>query len=59
MLEERVEQLTEQRMEKLNRVRLSQKSLDELRGPMLAAVEHLKMENSVAEIKNILYQKYM
>ncbi|KAF5289359.1 hypothetical protein FQR65_LT11870 [Abscondita terminalis] len=58
-LEERVELLADQRSEKLNRVKLVQKELDELKVPMQEAVEFLQLENSIALSKNIIYQWYI
>ncbi|KAJ8924806.1 hypothetical protein NQ315_000960 [Exocentrus adspersus] len=56
-LHDRVEQLAEQRTEKLNRLRLVEKELEELKGPMEEAVGFLKTENTVVYSQNILYQK--
>ncbi|KAF5302895.1 hypothetical protein FQA39_LY02075 [Lamprigera yunnana] len=55
-LEERVELLADQRCEKLNRVKLVQKELDELKQPMEAAVEFLELENTIILSKNIIFQ---
>ncbi|KAK9877855.1 hypothetical protein WA026_020085 [Henosepilachna vigintioctopunctata] len=56
-LYERVEILTDARSEKVNRLKLVQKELEELKGPMDEAVEFLKAENKIANYKNVLYQK--
>ncbi|KAK4886823.1 hypothetical protein RN001_003094 [Aquatica leii] len=55
-LEERVELLADQRSEKLNRVKLVQRELDELKKPMEEAVEFLHLENSITLSKNIIFQ---
>ncbi|XP_044758906.1 structural maintenance of chromosomes protein 4 [Coccinella septempunctata] len=57
LLNERVETLSDARSEKVNRLKLVQKELEELQGPMAEAVDYLKAENTVATCKNILYQK--
>ncbi|KAB0799073.1 hypothetical protein PPYR_06953 [Photinus pyralis] len=55
-LEERVELLADQRSEKLNRVKLVEKELEELKKPMEDAVEFLELENSIVLSKNIIFQ---
>ncbi|KAJ8970615.1 hypothetical protein NQ314_001150 [Rhamnusium bicolor] len=47
----------EQRTEKLNRLRLVEKELNELKAPMEEAVGFLKTENTIVYSKNFLYQK--
>lgn len=59
LLNERVETLSDARSEKVNRLKLVQKELEELEGPMGEAVDYLKAENTVATCKNILYHKNM
>ncbi|GJQ67663.1 putative structural maintenance of chromosomes protein [Trypoxylus dichotomus] len=54
---DRVESLTERRTEKLNRLKLIESDINELKGPMEEAVEYLKLENTITKNKNILYQK--
>lgn len=54
-----MEILAEQRTEKVNRLRLVEKELNELKGPMEEAVGFLKTENTVVYSKNFLYQKNM
>ncbi|CAH0546726.1 unnamed protein product [Brassicogethes aeneus] len=56
-LHERVELLNEQRTEKLNRLRIVEKEVEELRGPMEEAVGFLKTENTISNCKNFIYQK--
>lgn len=55
----RVEELTQERSEKLTRVKLAEKERDALEGPMKEAVEFLESENKVIHNKNKLLQKYM
>ncbi|KAK5646128.1 hypothetical protein RI129_004592 [Pyrocoelia pectoralis] len=55
-LEERVELLADQRSEKLNRVKLVERELDELKKPMEDAVEFLQLENTIVLSKNIIFQ---
>ncbi|XP_056633945.1 structural maintenance of chromosomes protein 4 [Diorhabda sublineata] len=54
---ERVEYLTEHRTEKLNRLNLVQREMEELKEPMEEAVGFLKTENKVVTSKNFLFQK--
>lgn len=54
---DRVEILNERRTDKLNRLKLIENDMNQLKAPMEEAVEYLKLENSIAQIKNILYQK--
>lgn len=56
---ERVEYLTEHRTEKLNRLRLVEREMEELKEPMEEAVGFLQTENKVVTSKNFLYQKNM
>lgn len=56
---DRVELLNERRSDKLNRLKLIETDMNELRGPMEEAVEYLKLENSIMINKNALYQKKM
>lgn len=56
---ERVEFLAGRRLEKLNRLQLVEKELNELKAPMEEAVGYLKTENTIVTNKNILYQKSM
>ncbi|XP_018323917.1 structural maintenance of chromosomes protein 4 [Agrilus planipennis] len=56
-LQEREEMLTEQKCEKLNRVKLVENELKELKKPMEEAVGFLKLENAVTYSKSIIYQK--
>nr|XP_023017853.1 structural maintenance of chromosomes protein 4 [Leptinotarsa decemlineata]XP_023017854.1 structural maintenance of chromosomes protein 4 [Leptinotarsa decemlineata] len=56
-VQERVDYLTEHRTEKLNRLQLVEKELNELKTPMEEAVGFLKTENTVINSKNFLFQK--
>ncbi|KAJ8956971.1 hypothetical protein NQ318_012135 [Aromia moschata] len=56
-LSERVEILAEQRTEKLNRLKLVENELEELKEPMEQAVGFLKTENTIVYSKNFIYQK--
>lgn len=58
-LNERVENLCDLRTEKLNRFKIVEGELQELKGPMEQAFEFLKSENKIAICKNFLYQKEM
>ncbi|XP_077541777.1 structural maintenance of chromosomes 4-like protein gluon [Haemaphysalis longicornis] len=58
LLGKRVEELTEERTEKLNRVKLVEKDMEELKGARDEAVEYLKLENEIATVENQLYQHY-
>ncbi|XP_075232344.1 structural maintenance of chromosomes 4-like protein gluon [Lycorma delicatula] len=55
----KVEELTQERSEKLTRVKLAEKERDALEGPMKEAVEFLQAENKVIHNKNKLLQKYI
>ncbi|XP_069672465.1 structural maintenance of chromosomes protein 4 [Periplaneta americana] len=55
----RVEQLNEERSEKLNRVKIVEKEKDDLEGPMKEAVVYLKVENEMAQTRNVLCQRYI
>lgn len=54
-----VEQLNEERSEKLNRVKIVEKEKEALEGPMKEAVAYVKVENEMAKTKNVVCQKYM
>lgn len=58
LLNKRVEQATEERADKLNRVKLVEKDMEELKGARDEAVEFLKLENSLTVIDNKLFQLY-
>ncbi|XP_076044466.1 structural maintenance of chromosomes 4-like protein gluon [Oratosquilla oratoria] len=57
LLSTRVEELNEQRGEKLNRVKLVEKEKDELEGPKNEALEFIKLENEITLKKNTIYQR--
>ncbi|CAL4126837.1 unnamed protein product [Meganyctiphanes norvegica] len=59
LLSKRVEELNEQRQEKLNRVKLVEKEKDELEEPKEAAVAHLRLENEITVKNHRLYQRYI
>jgi structural maintenance of chromosome 4 len=54
-----VEQLNEERSEKLNRVKIVEREKEDLEGPMKEAVAYVKMENEMTMSKNVVCQKYM
>ncbi|ENN71991.1 hypothetical protein YQE_11282, partial [Dendroctonus ponderosae] len=54
---ERTEILSEKTTEKLNRLKLVQKEMDELKEPMEEAVKFLKTENTIVRTKNLIFQK--
>lgn len=56
---DRVEILSEQRLEKVNRLKLVENEVQELKKPMEEAVGFLKLENSIINSKNCLYQRHM
>jgi structural maintenance of chromosome 4 len=59
MLNKRVEELSELRMEKLNRVKLVEKEKDELEGPMKEALGYIKLENEKVEITHKQHQRHI
>lgn len=56
-LEEKIETLSEFRMEKLNRAKLAEREKEDLREPMTEAVGFLKLENEITKTKNFVFQK--
>lgn len=58
LLYRHVEELNEQRTEKLHRVKAIEKEKDDLEEVKNEAVEYLKLENDICLKKNILYQRY-
>ena len=58
-LSEKINILNDERQEKVNRVKVAEKERDVLIGPMEEAIEFLKYENNLAEIKNRIYQRNM
>ncbi|KAJ8030527.1 Structural maintenance of chromosomes protein 4 [Holothuria leucospilota] len=54
-----VEQLNEERGEKLSRVKAVESEMEQLEKPMQEAQEFLKLENEITRKKNILYQVYV
>jgi len=54
-----VEQLNEERNEKLNRVKIVEREKEDLEGPMKDAVAYVKVENNLTMIKNVFCQKVM
>lgn len=55
-LSERVEFLSEERDEKLRRLKVVEKARDELHEPMQEALQYLQLENSVTKLQHTLYQ---
>uniref|UniRef100_T1J4U1 Structural maintenance of chromosomes protein n=1 Tax=Strigamia maritima TaxID=126957 RepID=T1J4U1_STRMM len=56
ILSKKVEELNEQRTEKLNRVKMVEKEKEELEAPKNEAISYLKEENEIFQLKNIVYQ---
>lgn len=54
-LADRVEILTERRVEKLHRLRVVQKEKEALEEPMQEALQYLKIENSIIRLHHQLY----
>ena len=54
-----MEQLNEERNEKLNRVKIVEREKEDLEGPMKDAVAYVKVENNLTMIKNVFCQKVM
>ncbi|XP_015597298.1 structural maintenance of chromosomes protein 4 [Cephus cinctus] len=54
-LSEKVEVLTERRVEKLNRLRVVEKEKDDLEEPMQDAIQYLKIENIIIKLQYQLY----
>ncbi len=59
LLKETVGELDELRSEKLNRVKLVEKEKEELEEPKNKAMEYIRLENEIAEKKNLGYQLYI
>lgn len=55
-LQARIEQLNEERQEKLNRLKVVQSERDALKGPMEETVNYLKTENRITQLKNKKFQ---
>lgn len=51
-LNEKVEILSERRMEKMNRVKAAEKEKEELEGPMNEVVQFLRMENTITKLRH-------
>lgn len=58
-INERVEQLTEERTEKHNRCKLAEREMNDLEQPYNEAVEYLRQENENTRTKNLRIQKYL
>lgn len=54
-LTNKVDELTERRVEKLHRLRVVQKEKEALEEPMQEAVQYLKMENAIIRLQYQLY----
>jgi structural maintenance of chromosome 4 len=59
LLSKRVEELSELRTEKLNRVKLVEKEKDELEGPMKEALGYIRLENEKVDIQSKQRQRYI
>merc|ERR1711915_370948 len=59
LLNKRVEELSELRMEKLNRVKLVEKEKDELEGPMKEALGYIRLENEKVEKEHKQRQRFI
>ncbi|KAL1115663.1 hypothetical protein AAG570_005953 [Ranatra chinensis] len=53
----KLEQLTEERLERLNRMKVAEKERDTLKEPMSEAIEFLTIENKKTVVQNSRYQK--
>uniref|UniRef100_A0A0K8WDU8 Structural maintenance of chromosomes protein n=1 Tax=Bactrocera latifrons TaxID=174628 RepID=A0A0K8WDU8_BACLA len=58
-INERVEQLTEERTEKHNRCKLAEREMKDLEQPYTEAIDYLRLENENTRIKNLRIQKYL
>ncbi|XP_011192502.2 structural maintenance of chromosomes protein 4 [Zeugodacus cucurbitae] len=58
-INDRVEQLTEERTEKHNRCKLAEREMKDLEQPYNEAVDYLRLENENTRIKNLRIQKYL
>lgn len=58
-INERVEQLTEERTEKHNRCKLAEREMKDLEQPYNEAVDFLRRENENTRTKNLRIQKYL
>jgi len=58
-ISERVDHLTEERTEKLNRCKLAEREMMDLEKPYDDAVNYLRMENDHTRTKSIRLQKYV
>ncbi|XP_063224263.1 structural maintenance of chromosomes protein 4-like [Bacillus rossius redtenbacheri] len=58
-LQEKIDELTQLRGEKLNRAKIIDKEKEELEGPKNEAVQYLKLKNQVTEAQNVFLQKSM
>jgi structural maintenance of chromosome 4 len=54
-----VDELNEQRVEKVNRLKISEKDKDSLEGPMRDAQSYLEKESEIRIHQNILYQSFI
>lgn len=59
LLNERLEKLNDERTEKHNRCRLSEREMKDLELPMTQAVDYLKLENKLYQALNLHLQVYM
>lgn len=54
-----LETLTEERIEKIQQVKIVEKERHDMKVPYEEAIEYLKTENDVTQLRNIKCQKYM
>lgn len=59
LINERLEKLNDERMEKHNRCRLAEREMKDLELPMTQAVDYLKLENKLFQAQNVHYQLYI
>ncbi|XP_037957693.1 structural maintenance of chromosomes protein 4 [Teleopsis dalmanni] len=58
-INERVEQLTDERTEKHNRLKISEREMNDLEQPYNEALDYLRLENENTRTKNLRIQKYI
>lgn len=58
LIGDRLEKLNDERTEKANRCRLAEREMKDLEQPMNEAVDYLKKENKMFQLKNLIYQLY-
>lgn len=58
-INERVETLNEERTEKHNRCKMSEREMKDLEQPWKEAIEYLELENELTSTKNCQFQQYI